>query len=68
MDVEENLKLMKTLDDAWNAGPGSPLWERFRKRHTENACARPANLNPLEDDITMISKLWSSSRHFLTTI
>ena len=34
--VEKNLNLMKTLDDAWNAGPGSPLWETFRKRHTEN--------------------------------
>jgi len=33
--VEENLRLMKTLDDAWNAGPGSQLWETFRKRHTE---------------------------------
>src|SRR2546427_12703752 len=27
---------MTTLDDAWNAGPGSSLWETFRKRHTEN--------------------------------
>ena len=36
MSVKENLQLMKTLDDAWNAGPGSPLWETFRKRHTEN--------------------------------
>ena len=34
--VEENLRLMKTLDDAWNAGPGSQLWETFRKRHTES--------------------------------
>jgi SnoaL-like polyketide cyclase len=34
--VERNLNLMKTLDDAWNAGPKSPLWETFRKRHTEN--------------------------------
>jgi hypothetical protein len=36
MGAEENLKLMKTLDDAWNAGPGSPLWETFRKRHRED--------------------------------
>jgi len=36
MDVKENLQLMKTLDDAWNAGPGSPLWETFNKRHNEN--------------------------------
>jgi SnoaL-like polyketide cyclase len=34
--VERNLNLMKTLDDAWNAGPKSPLWETFRKRHTED--------------------------------
>jgi hypothetical protein len=34
--VERNLNLMKTLDDAWNAGPKSPLWETFRKRHAVN--------------------------------
>ena len=34
--VKRNLELMKTLDDAWNAGPKSPLWETFRKRHTED--------------------------------
>src|SRR5437667_1328087 len=35
--VVENLaNLMQTLDDAWNAGPKSPLWETFRKRHTED--------------------------------
>ena len=27
---------MRTLDNAWNAGPGSPLWETFRKRHRED--------------------------------
>jgi SnoaL-like polyketide cyclase len=36
MKSEELAQLMQTLDDAWNAGPGSPLWETFRKRHTEN--------------------------------
>jgi hypothetical protein len=36
MGVKENLELMKTLDDAWNAGPGSPQWETFRKRHKED--------------------------------
>jgi hypothetical protein len=36
MGAKENLELMKTLDDAWNAGPGSPLWETFRKRHRED--------------------------------
>ena len=36
MGVKENLELMKTLDDAWNAGPNSPLWETFKKRHRED--------------------------------
>ena len=36
MGIKENLDLMKTLDDAWNAGPESPLWERFKKRHKED--------------------------------
>ena len=34
--VKRNLELMKTLDDAWNAGPTSPIWDTFRKRHVEN--------------------------------
>jgi hypothetical protein len=33
---EELLERMTTLDDAWNAGPGSKLWDTFRKRHTED--------------------------------
>ena len=33
---QRNMELMQTLDDAWNAGPGSPLWETFKKRHIEN--------------------------------
>jgi len=32
MSVEENLRLMKTLDDAWN----SQDWETFNERHTDN--------------------------------
>ena len=36
MGIKENLELMRTLDDAWNAGPGSPLWDRFRNRHRED--------------------------------
>jgi hypothetical protein len=32
LGVKENLKLMKTLDDAWN----SQDWETFKKRHSEN--------------------------------
>ena len=36
MNRQDLLELMTTLDDAWNAGPGSSLWETFRKRHTED--------------------------------
>ena len=36
LGVKENLELMKTLDDAWNAGPNSPLWETFKNRHRED--------------------------------
>jgi hypothetical protein len=32
MSVQENLQLMKTLDDAWNAQD----WETFDRRHAEN--------------------------------
>jgi len=30
--VEENMKLMKTLDDAWNLQD----WETFNERHTDD--------------------------------
>lgn len=33
---QRNMELMQTLDDAWNAGPSSPLWETFKKRHVED--------------------------------
>jgi len=36
MKIDELRELMQTLDDAWNAGPGSPQWDTFRKRHTED--------------------------------
>ncbi|HYM39494.1 MAG TPA: ester cyclase [Thermoplasmata archaeon] len=36
MKPEQLKERMQTLDDAWNAGPKSPLWETFRKRHTED--------------------------------
>jgi hypothetical protein len=55
MGVKENLELMKTLDDAWNAGPGSPLWETFRKRHREDvtvywSCALQIDQHDLAED------------------
>ena len=36
MSIEENLKLMKTLDDAWNGQD----WDLFSKRHAENVVVR----------------------------
>jgi hypothetical protein len=33
---QRNMELMQTLDDSWNAGPGSPQWETFKKHHAEN--------------------------------
>jgi len=47
MGIKENLELMKTLDDAWNAGPDNPLWETFMKRHKEDVKVYwPAQLDP----------------------
>jgi SnoaL-like polyketide cyclase len=34
--LDNAANLMQTLDDAWNAGPKSDLWDTFRKRHTED--------------------------------
>ena len=36
MSVEENIKLMKILDDAWN----SQDWETFNERHTDDVIMR----------------------------
>src|SRR5574340_1000481 len=36
MNAQQLKELMQTLDDAWNAGPKSPLWDTFRKRHTDD--------------------------------
>jgi len=47
LGVKENLESMKTLDDAWNAGPNSSLWETFKKRHREDVKVYwPANRFP----------------------
>ena len=32
MSIEENMRLMKTLDDAWN----SQNWDTFEERHADN--------------------------------
>ena len=36
MSEEENMRLMKTLDDAWN----SQDWDTFSNRHTEDVIVR----------------------------
>lgn len=36
MSIEENLRLMKRLDDAWNAQD----WDTFNKRHTEDVVVK----------------------------
>ena len=36
MSIEENMKLMKTLDDAWN----SQDWDTFSKRHADDVIVR----------------------------
>jgi SnoaL-like polyketide cyclase len=47
LGAKENLQLMKTLDDAWNAGPNSSLWETFKKRHREDVAVYwPAQPDP----------------------
>lgn len=42
MSVEENMKLMKILDDAWN----SQDWEIFNERHTDDVIIRWAGQPP----------------------
>jgi hypothetical protein len=64
MNVEENLRLMKTLDDAWN----SQDWETFKKRHASDVAVYwPGQPEPTRGRRT-IRRLWSSSRHILITM
>jgi hypothetical protein len=43
MSAEENMRLMKTMDDAWN----SQDWDTFNKRHTEDVIVRwPGQIEP----------------------
>jgi hypothetical protein len=56
MSVEENMRLMKTLDDAWN----SQNWDTFDKRHTEDVAMYwpgKANLSQQEVDVHIKMKL-----------
>jgi SnoaL-like polyketide cyclase len=43
MSAEENIRLMKTLDDSWN----NQDWDIFSKRHTEDVIVRwPGQTEP----------------------
>jgi hypothetical protein len=43
MSPEENMRLMKTLDDAWN----SQDWDTFSKLHTKDVIVRrPSQTEP----------------------
>jgi predicted ester cyclase len=44
MNAEENLRLMKSLDDAWNAQD----WETFSQRHMDDVIVRWPNKQPTE--------------------
>lgn len=44
MNAEENLRLMKSLDDAWNAQD----WEIFSQRHMDDVIVRWPNKQPTE--------------------
>ena len=44
MSAEENMKLMKSLDDAWN----SQDWEIFTNRHTDDVIVRWPGQPPTE--------------------
>ena len=60
--VEENMRLMKTLDDAWN----SQDWDTFSKRHTDDVVVRWPD-QPPTNGIDAHKKGESiSSKRFLT--
>ena len=60
MTVEEHLRLMKTLDDAWNTQD----WETFRKRHARDVVVTwPGNPRPTRG----IEAHEAESREFFTT-
>jgi len=44
LSAEENMRLMKTLDDAWNTQD----WEIFTKRHTDDVIVRWPGQPPTE--------------------
>ena len=67
LGVKENLELMKTLDDAWNAGPNSHFGRLLRNatEKTSKYTGQPNLSRPL-DATTTTSKPPSSSKHSTT--
>ena len=55
MNSEENMKLMKTLDDAWN----SQDWDTFTKRHTDDSA--PTHISQVKSLISFYSADFSST-------
>jgi hypothetical protein len=65
MSVEENLRLMKTLDDAWNAQD----WETFNKRHTHNVTVYwPGQPDPTRGIHSHTDEAAEFFKTFLTTM
>jgi len=65
MNSEGNLKLMKTLDDAWN----NQDWDTFNKRHADEVAVYwPAQPEPTRDDQIINQNLLSFLRLFQTII
>ncbi len=63
MDLDGNLKLMKTLDDVWN----SQDWDTFIKRHTESAeIYWPGKPQPTKEGTTTRMNQSIFSKRFLT--
>jgi len=60
MSFKENMKLMMTLDDAWN----NQDWETFKKRHAENVTVYwPGQPEPTREEKRTSKNLLISSRH-----
>jgi uncharacterized membrane protein len=65
MSVEENLRLMKTLDDAWN----SQDWDTFEKRHANHVeVFWPGQPEPTKGVLRIRRKQLHSSRYSPTTM
>ena len=62
MGVKENMKLMMTLDDAWN----DQDWETFKKRHAANVAVYwPGQPEPTKGEKHITKKLSNSSKRLI---